>query len=248
MTLTIKLDGNWSSFQLANSAPPLSVTGSAIAPSARIWKRTCLNIIVTVRRLSGVLDEVVSRVAAWACRCFRTRPAASRPAQEPAPAKVRCGSTPPILARPRVFARARRRPLLRGGEVRRCTCGPLQQGTRKHSEQLSEQSMQFKPRMMAVRATMCACSPKRGSFNGLAVRRRNVRRTVPSAAAPPESGTLVVASVDPARMWHFCVASPDHFWAVARWLRAAYSRTDAGGPSKNTCQNLALDTSQTYLA
>jgi hypothetical protein len=36
MTLTIKLDGNWSSFQLANSAPPLSVTGSAIAPSARV--------------------------------------------------------------------------------------------------------------------------------------------------------------------------------------------------------------------
>jgi hypothetical protein len=36
MTLTIKLDGNWSSFQLANSAPPLSVTDSAIAPSARI--------------------------------------------------------------------------------------------------------------------------------------------------------------------------------------------------------------------
>ena len=36
MTLTIKLDGNWSSFQLANSAPPLSVTGSATAPSARI--------------------------------------------------------------------------------------------------------------------------------------------------------------------------------------------------------------------
>ena len=36
VTLTIKLDGNWSSFQLANSAPPLSVTGSAIAPSARM--------------------------------------------------------------------------------------------------------------------------------------------------------------------------------------------------------------------
>ena len=34
--LTIKLDGNWSSFQLANSAPPLSVTDSAIAPSARM--------------------------------------------------------------------------------------------------------------------------------------------------------------------------------------------------------------------
>ena len=38
MTLTIKLDGNWNSFQLANSAPPLSVTDSAIAPSARINK------------------------------------------------------------------------------------------------------------------------------------------------------------------------------------------------------------------
>ena len=36
MTLTIKLDRNWSSFQLANSTPPLSVTDSAIAPSARI--------------------------------------------------------------------------------------------------------------------------------------------------------------------------------------------------------------------
>ena len=37
MTLTIKLDRNWSSFQLANSAPPLSVTDSAIAPSARMF-------------------------------------------------------------------------------------------------------------------------------------------------------------------------------------------------------------------
>ena len=38
MILTIKLDGNWNSFQLANSAPPLSVTDSAIAPSARMWR------------------------------------------------------------------------------------------------------------------------------------------------------------------------------------------------------------------
>ena len=36
MTLTIKLDGNWNNFQLANSTPPLSVTGNAIAPSARM--------------------------------------------------------------------------------------------------------------------------------------------------------------------------------------------------------------------
>ena len=54
MTLTVKLDRNWSSFQLASSAPPLSVTGSAIAPSARMtllticrawcflnWSRPC---------------------------------------------------------------------------------------------------------------------------------------------------------------------------------------------------------------
>ena len=41
MTLTIKLDGNWNSFQLANNTPPLSVTGSVIAPSARmVWPRT----------------------------------------------------------------------------------------------------------------------------------------------------------------------------------------------------------------
>ena len=40
MTLTIKLDGNWSSFQLANSAPPLCVTDSAIAPSARMVMRS----------------------------------------------------------------------------------------------------------------------------------------------------------------------------------------------------------------
>ena len=36
VTLTIKLDGNWSSFQLAICASPLSVTDSAIAPSARM--------------------------------------------------------------------------------------------------------------------------------------------------------------------------------------------------------------------
>ena len=37
LTLTIKLDRNWSRFQLANSAPPLNVTDSAIAPSARMF-------------------------------------------------------------------------------------------------------------------------------------------------------------------------------------------------------------------
>ena len=32
MTLTIKLDGNWNSFQIANNTPPLRATDSAIAP------------------------------------------------------------------------------------------------------------------------------------------------------------------------------------------------------------------------
>ena len=36
MTLTIKLDRSWKSFQLTTSAPPLTVTDSAIAPSARM--------------------------------------------------------------------------------------------------------------------------------------------------------------------------------------------------------------------
>ena len=43
MLLTIKLNRNWNSFQLANSAPPLNVTDSAIAPSARIRKLTLLD-------------------------------------------------------------------------------------------------------------------------------------------------------------------------------------------------------------
>ena len=45
MTLTIKLDRNWSSFQLANSTPPLSVDGSAIAPSARILDQLSLLVL-----------------------------------------------------------------------------------------------------------------------------------------------------------------------------------------------------------
>ena len=48
MTLTIKLDRNWNSFQLANSAPPLSVTGSAIAPSARMQHELRLATFLTI--------------------------------------------------------------------------------------------------------------------------------------------------------------------------------------------------------
>ena len=62
MTLTIKLDRNWSSLQLANSAPPLSGTDSAIAPSARMAIMT--NIQMT---------KLNSSTLCWPC-ASRTRP------------------------------------------------------------------------------------------------------------------------------------------------------------------------------
>ena len=36
ITVTIRLDRTWNSFELATSAPPLCVTDSAMAPSARM--------------------------------------------------------------------------------------------------------------------------------------------------------------------------------------------------------------------
>ena len=71
MTLTIKLDRNWSSFQLANSTPPLSVTGSAIAPSARI-----LNQIGQPKYFQNLLiasGPVKSRETLRAPRCAQTQ-------------------------------------------------------------------------------------------------------------------------------------------------------------------------------
>ena len=53
MTLTIKLDRNWSSFQLANSTPPLSVTGSAIAPSARMHQSMVTSFAFWFRKTKG---------------------------------------------------------------------------------------------------------------------------------------------------------------------------------------------------
>ena len=49
MSLTIKLDGNWSSFQVANSAPPLSVTDSAIAPFRKDTMPCCVQIMFVVQ-------------------------------------------------------------------------------------------------------------------------------------------------------------------------------------------------------
>jgi len=53
MTLTIKLDRNWSSFQLANRAPPLSVTDSSIAPSARMLASPLVCLCTWIIKLNG---------------------------------------------------------------------------------------------------------------------------------------------------------------------------------------------------
>ena len=68
MTLTIKLDGNWSSFQLANSTPPLSVTDSAIAPSARMPACWVGNQIATKEANSDIINA----------RCWSANPPAAR--------------------------------------------------------------------------------------------------------------------------------------------------------------------------
>ena len=60
MTLTIKLDRNWSSFQLANSAPPLSVTGSAIAPSARMLLLAA--ILMSIKFANKNFDATLTQV------------------------------------------------------------------------------------------------------------------------------------------------------------------------------------------
>ena len=66
MTLTAKLDWNWSSFQLANSAPPLSVTDSAIAPSARMVWRGMVRGGAPVARVRGRFV----RIGRSPCKCF----------------------------------------------------------------------------------------------------------------------------------------------------------------------------------
>ena len=67
MTLTIKLDGNWSSFQLANSAPPLSVTDSAIAPSARIPTSSRATSTKITKYCHWSLTSIVTAVGSQLC-------------------------------------------------------------------------------------------------------------------------------------------------------------------------------------
>ena len=77
MTLTIKLDRNWSSFQLANSAPPLSVTDSAIAPSARMLCHAAFRPCRWCRGrgvcFHGVLCDISYMWLRLACGCVRFR-------------------------------------------------------------------------------------------------------------------------------------------------------------------------------
>ena len=73
MTLTIKLDGNWNSFQLANNTPPLSVTGSVIAPSARMNARARGRVQPNLKEcgacLCGIAFSSSARQAPWIKLC-----------------------------------------------------------------------------------------------------------------------------------------------------------------------------------
>ena len=59
--LTIRLDRNWSSFQLANSTPPLSVTGSALAPSARMAFKLASSQFVSAQAERGQILAAASK-------------------------------------------------------------------------------------------------------------------------------------------------------------------------------------------
>ena len=54
MTLTIRLDGNWKSFQPAISASPINVTDNALAPSARLKTVTGYPVIQKTYSKSAV--------------------------------------------------------------------------------------------------------------------------------------------------------------------------------------------------
>ena len=50
-----RIDGNWISFQLANSTPPLSVTDSAFAPSARMHYSLALQDYTSTKYMSVII-------------------------------------------------------------------------------------------------------------------------------------------------------------------------------------------------
>jgi len=73
MTLTAKLDWNWSSFQLANSAPPLSVTDSAIAPSARMISKGLVRESAQGVCVHGRFWSALARILLRSGACVSTR-------------------------------------------------------------------------------------------------------------------------------------------------------------------------------
>ena len=70
MTLTSKPDRNWNSFQLASSALPLSVTDSAIAPSARMLVNCVARLHASAQKLTfqqtshGIMPSRCARLRA----------------------------------------------------------------------------------------------------------------------------------------------------------------------------------------
>ena len=107
MTLTIKLDGNWSSFQLANSAPPLSITDSAIAPSARMILEQFLTQLLPNTFLAFSLRSCLQR-------------SSRRLLQSPSPF---CGSWSMKLLKnceSHIDASHSRKPLVKGERLVRC--------------------------------------------------------------------------------------------------------------------------------
>ena len=101
MTLTVKLDGNWSSFQLANSAPPLSVTDSAIAPSARMELQALNQELQRGNSLCGgsapTLQRYICRVGGHAPRGLTSkRPHYPRGCAAPGKVQCQCNTQGPL--------------------------------------------------------------------------------------------------------------------------------------------------------
>ena len=61
-TLTIKLGKHWNSFQLEHRAPPLSVTDSSIAPSARMIASPLVHFCTQMEKTERGHEELAFKV------------------------------------------------------------------------------------------------------------------------------------------------------------------------------------------
>ena len=75
-------NGNWSSFQLANSTPPLSVTGSAIAPSARMHAKACVGnrVLCFKTSVSVTMKSKPQKIGTPSLTMMTSAPKIQRPA------------------------------------------------------------------------------------------------------------------------------------------------------------------------